>query len=82
MFHLGKQLVIRAPKLRLSAVVTGNGQSSNRNLDQNNNNYQKTLVGHNLCHKRLSSSNSQSSNIAPMKRLAGKVAVVTASTDG
>ncbi|KAH8324027.1 hypothetical protein KR074_007415 [Drosophila pseudoananassae] len=83
MFHLGKQLVVRAPKIRLSpTVVTGSGQSSNRNLDQTNNNYQKTLVGHNLCHKRLSSSSSQSSNIAPMKRLAGKVAVVTASTDG
>ncbi|XP_017016624.1 dehydrogenase/reductase SDR family member 4 [Drosophila kikkawai] len=84
MLHLGKQLVVRAPKIRLSTTaVTGSGQSSGRNLDQNNNNYSQKLVGPNLnqCHKRLSST-SQSSHVGPMKRLAGKVAVVTASTDG
>ncbi|EDW50559.1 dehydrogenase/reductase SDR family member 4 [Drosophila sechellia] len=82
MLHLSKQLVVRAPKIRLSAsAVSGSGQSSS--LDQNRNNYSPKLVGPNLnqCHKRLSSS-SQSSTAGTMKRLAGKVAVVTASTDG
>ncbi|XP_016989831.1 dehydrogenase/reductase SDR family member 4 [Drosophila rhopaloa] len=82
MIHLGKQLVVRAPKIRLSAcAVSGSGQSSSH--DQNNNDYSPKLVGPNLnqCHKRLSST-SQSSSARTMKRLAGKVAVVTASTDG
>uniref|UniRef100_B4N5H9 GK20583 n=1 Tax=Drosophila willistoni TaxID=7260 RepID=B4N5H9_DROWI len=75
-------------------AVNGNGvgvQSSiKRNLTNNNNNdskNQRLAIKHyqNLCHKRLSSSSSGSSpNSEPnqMKRLAGKVAVVTASTDG
>ncbi|KAH8270362.1 hypothetical protein KR018_008717 [Drosophila ironensis] len=78
MLHLGKHLAARTPKIRLSPIaVTGGGQSSSPNLDWSNNTYSR-----NLCHKRLSSSSSQSSNVTPMKRLAGKVAVVTASTDG
>ncbi|KAI8040754.1 hypothetical protein M5D96_006697 [Drosophila gunungcola] len=83
MIQLGKQLVVRAPKIRLCAcAVSGSGQSSSR--DQNTNDCSPKLVGPNLnqCHKRLSSTSSQSSNAGPMKRLAGKVAVVTASTDG
>jgi len=82
MFNLSKQLVVRAPKIRLTAcAVSGSGQSSS--LDQNSNNFGLELAGPNLnrCHKRLSST-SQSSHASPMKRLAGKVAVVTASTDG
>nr|XP_016936075.1 dehydrogenase/reductase SDR family member 4 [Drosophila suzukii] len=82
MFNLSKQLVVRAPKIRLAAcAVSGSGQSSS--LDQNSNNCGLELAGPNLnrCHKRLSST-SQSSHASPMKRLAGKVAVVTASTDG
>ncbi|EDW30163.1 GL22470 [Drosophila persimilis] len=84
MFHLGKQFLGRAPKLHLSAstTVTGAGvQSATRNLNQTNNKPDQKLVNHNLTHKRLSSS-SQSSSVNQMKRLAGKVAVVTASTDG
>ncbi|KAM8711010.1 hypothetical protein ACLKA7_017612 [Drosophila subpalustris] len=67
-----------------------NNNTTIRNLNQynknNNNNERKNSdkVKHNFCHKRMSSGgiSSQSSNANGMKRLAGKVAVVTASTDG
>lgn len=93
MLHLGKQLASKAPKLNLTAAASLSGgkvqsttqsTTSIRNLNQHNsNNNSNKLVNYNLCHKRLSSgSASQSSSVSSMKRLAGKVAVVTASTDG
>lgn len=89
MFNIGKSLVVRALNWQLPsfAVLTKSQVQSSMNSSSmikkpyqqiNRNEY------HNTCHKRLSSGNghSQSSSVNSMKRLAGKVAVVTASTDG
>lgn len=88
MFHLSKKLVVRASKWQLSttASLTGNQVQStmqNSSTIRNRNQHNRSEY-HNTCHKRLSSGNapSQSSSVSSMKRLAGKVAVVTASTDG
>ncbi|XP_017840770.1 dehydrogenase/reductase SDR family member 4 [Drosophila busckii] len=80
MLHLGKQLASRAHKLNINSPAALTGSSVQSLTIRNQNNNSDKLMGHNLCHKRLSSS--QSSNVNSMKRLAGKVAVVTASTDG
>ncbi|KAH8398379.1 hypothetical protein KR215_009523 [Drosophila sulfurigaster] len=88
MLQFSKQLLNRSLTNNFSsttAVLAGSqvqSTSTIRNLNQFNNignNVEK--VSNNLCHKRLSST-SQSSTSSSMKRLAGKVAVVTASTDG
>lgn len=88
MFHFSRKLFERASKWQLSttAGLTGNQVQStlqNSSTIRNCNQYNRSEY-HNTCHKRLSSGNapSQSSSVSNMKRLAGKVAVVTASTDG
>ncbi|KAH8365810.1 hypothetical protein KR093_004672 [Drosophila rubida] len=93
MLQFTKQLVERSLRIRtqLNSTTIGSTESpvqstsTIRNFNQfNNNTTNAEKVSNNLCHKRLSSGNaSQSSNSSnSMKRLAGKVAVVTASTDG
>lgn len=88
MFHLSRKFFERASKWQLSttAGLTGNQVQStlqNSSTIRNRNQYNRSEY-QNTCHKRLSSGNapSQSSSVSNMKRLAGKVAVVTASTDG
>ncbi|KAH8278240.1 hypothetical protein KR044_006940 [Drosophila immigrans] len=91
MLQLTKNIFNKSLKRNFSSRTTGltgspvQSTSPIRNLNQFNNIANTEKVGNNLCHKRLSSGNANQSstlNVNSMKRLAGKVAVVTASTDG
>lgn len=81
MFNLSKSLVVRASNWQLPS-----GAGLKRSQVQSTMNNPSTIrkSNQNTCHKRLSSGSvhNQSSSVNSMKRLEGKVAVVTASTDG